>query len=255
MSEPELRQAIRWDLDKYVPFPPDQLYFDFWVTGTGATEFESRVLLVAVSRDVVDSLVRVLKKAGLNPIAVDIEPLAIKRTLPDAADCMLIDSGAAVSQVTLFQNHCPVFTRSIPIGGNQFTETVMEGMEIGRDEAELIKQKAETILNQESATTNRKALLEQLDRVVFELAGEVRRTFEYYQVQNRNVGISRVFITGGGAKTETLPEKLSQILEMPVVLHDPLASMEMSSSFNRQYLRGVGPQMSVAVGLALRGIE
>ncbi len=63
MSEPELRQAIRWDLDKYVPFPPDQLYFDFWVTGTGATEFESRFLLVAVSRDVVDSLVRVLKKA------------------------------------------------------------------------------------------------------------------------------------------------------------------------------------------------
>ncbi len=91
--------------------------------------------------------------------------------------------------------------------------------------------------------------------MVFELAGEVRRTLEYYQVQNRNVGISRVFITGGGAKTETLPEKLSQILEMPVVLHDPLASMEMSSSFNRQYLRGVGPQMSVAVGLALRGIE
>ena len=54
---------------------------------------------------------------------------------------------------------------------------------------------------------------------------------------------------------ERLPEKLSAILELPVVLHDPLAGMEIASSFNRQYLAGIGPQMSVAVGLAMRGIE
>jgi len=69
------------------------------------------------------------------------------------------------------------------------------------------------------------------------------------------VGISSVFITGGGAKIGQLPEKLSAILEMPVSLHDPLLNMEIAPSFNRQYLRGVGPQMSVAVGLALRGSE
>lgn len=255
MNETEMRQAIRWDLDKYVPFSPEQLYFDFWVTGTGATEFESRVLLVAVPRDVVESLARVLKKAGLKPVAIDIEPLSIQRTLPDSADCMLIDSGSSVSQVTLFQNSSPVFTRSIPLGGNQFTETVMDGMEIGRDEAELIKQQAEKLLGQESTLPHGQEVREQIERVVFELAGEVRRTLEYYQVQNRNVSISRVFITGGGAKTEGLTDKLAQILEMPVVLHDPLAAMELSASFNRQYLRGVGPQMSVAVGLAMRGFE
>ena len=255
MSEKEMREAIRWDLEKYVPFSPDQLYFDFWVVGPGATEVEVRVLLVAAPKDVVDALTRVVSKAGLKLVAIDIEPLAIQRTLPDTADCMVIDSGAAVSQVTLFQKHSPVFTRNIPIGGNQFTETVMEGMEIGRDEAELIKHGNGSLLEEPGGVDATQSVAGQIDRVVNDLATEVRRTLEYYQVQNRTVSISNVFITGGGSKMENLPEKLSAILELPVMLHDPLQGMEISSSFNRQYLRGVGPQMAVAVGLALRGVE
>ena len=255
MSDKEMRQAIRWDLEKYVPFSPDQLYFDFWIVGPGATEVEVRVLLVAVPKNVVDSLVRVITMAGLKLEAIDIEPLAIQRTLPEVANCMLIDSGAAISQVTLFQNNSPVFTRNIPIGGNQFTETVMEGMTMGREEAELVKQRSGELLLGPGGMPNPDILQRQIERVVSELAGEVRRTLEYYQIQNRNVNISSVFITGGGAKMELLPEKLSAILELPVIFHDPLAGMEISSSFNRQYLLGVGPQMSVAVGLAMRGIE
>ena len=256
MTEKEMREAIRWDLEKYVPFSPDNLYFDFWIVGSGATEMEVRVLLVAVPKEVVDSLVRVVRKAGLKLVAIDIEPLAIQRTLPMVADCMVIDSGAAVSQVTLFQKHSPVFTRNIPIGGNQFTETMMEGLEIGREEAELVKHRGVNLLEPVANTAEATDVVQgQIDRVVAELAGEVRRTLEYYQVQNRNVSISSVFITGGGAKMAQLPEKLSAILELPVVLHDPLLNMEIAPSFNRQYLRGVGPQMAVAVGLALRGCE
>ena len=254
MSENELRQAIRWDLDKYVPFSPDQLYFDFWVAGAGSTEFEVRVLLVAVPRNVIDTLSRVLNKAGLKPVAVDIEPLAIQRTLPETSDCMLIDSGAGVSQVSLFQKGSPVFTRNIPIGGNRFTEAMMDGLEIGREEAELLKQSSADFFA-EATEPVREAVTAQLDRMMGELAGEVRRTLEYYQVQNRNVSISQVFLTGGGAKLALLPEKLTQILDLPVSLHDPLASLDLPTSFNLQYLRGVGPQMSVAVGLAMRSIE
>lgn len=253
MSATEMRQAIRWDLEKYVPFSPDQLYFDFWIIGPGATDVEVRVLLVAVPKDLVDTLVRVLVKAGLKPVAIEIEPLAVHRTLPGTEDCMMIDIGAAVSQVTLFQKNSPVFTRNIPIGGNRFTETVMEGMELGREEAEMLKQKIFDLLDSIERADDPKKMHAQMERVVGELAGEVRRTLEYYQVQNRNLNIAQVYITGGGAKTEGLAEQLAKILELPVHLHDPLAGIEIPASFNKQYLRGIGPQMAVAVGLAMRG--
>ena len=130
----------------------------------------------------------------------------------------------------------------------------MEGLEIGREEAELLKHNGAELFA-EATDPVREPVIAQVERMVGELAGEVRRTLEYYQVQNRNVNISRVFLTGGGAKLAMLPEKLTQILDLPVSLHDPLASMELPTSFNLQYLRGVGPQMSVAVGLAMRSIE
>ncbi len=255
MSEKELRQAIRWDLEKYVPFSPEQLYFDFSIVGPGATDMEVRLLLIAAPREGVDAITRVVAKAGLQLVAIDIEPLAIQRTLPETPDCVLIDTGASFSQVTLFQNNSPVFTRNIPIGGNQFTASVMEGMELGRDEAELIKHGHGGSSDESNGGSAPDVLTGQIDRIVGELAGEVRRTLEYYQVQNRNVNISKVFITGGGAKMNKLPEKLSAILELPVSLHDPLEGMESQSSFNKQYLREIGPQMSVAVGLAMRGVE
>jgi type IV pilus assembly protein PilM len=133
---------------------------------------------------------------------------------------------------------------------------VMESLGIGREEAEsLIRQGSAGLLRKLGGGAGAEVLTGQIDRLVSELAGEVRRTLEFYQVQNRHVSISNVYITGGGAKMDNLPKKLSAILELPVSLHDPLASMEISSSFDRQYLQGVGPQMGVAVGLAMRGGE
>ena len=262
MSEQELRQAIRWDLEKYVPFSAEQLYFDFWIIGPGSTEVDLRILLVAAAREMVDTLVRVLGKAGLKPVAIEIEPLAVQRTLPETQDCMLIDIGAAVSQVTLFQKSCPVFTRNIPIGANRITEAVMESMHLQREEAENLKFSGGKAVSKDDITAdNLLGVLDQalgvaeFEQFFTELSGEVNRTLEYYQVQNRSVTISRVFLTGGGSKTESLPERLSQTLDLPVIVHDPLADMEIASSFNRQYLKGLGPQMSVALGLAMRGLE
>ena len=258
MSASELGQAIRWDLDKYVPFAPDQLYFDFSVIGAGATEMELRILLVAAPKDAIDTVVRVFDKSGLKLVAIDIEPLAVLRTLPEATNCMLMDIGAANSQMTLFLNNSPVFTRSIPIGGNQFTATVMENMSMPREEAEQFKLKGLRPLGIDAEMADAYAsdiIKTQITRLVGDLAGEMRRTLEFYQVQNRNVKISRMYITGGGARTENLSEQLSQMVELPVFIHDPLLGISAAASFNQGYLREMGPRMTVAVGLAMRGIN
>lgn len=242
MSEAELREAIRWDLERYVPFSPDQLYFDFSIVGPGLTEMEVRVLLVAVQKDLVDALVRVLSASGFRTVAIDIDPLAIHRTLETAENCMLIDVGAVLSQVTLFQKNSPVFTRSIPIGGQRFVETLMDGMSIGRDEAE---RRIRSAASEDEMMP--------LERIVDELSSEVRRTLEYYQVQNRQASIDRVFLTGGGAQVPHLRPLMSRYMELPVFVHEPLANMVIPSSFDADSMRSSGSQMAVALGLAIRG--
>lgn len=242
MSETELREAIRWDLERYVPFSPEQLYFDFAIVGPGLTETEVRVLLVAVQKDSVDVLFRVLTNAGFRPIAIDIDPLAIHRTLVAAENCMLIDVGALLSQVTLFQKNSPVFTRSIPIGGQRFTETLMDAMQLGREEAE-----------RKIRYAPEGDALQPLERVIDELSSEVRRTLEYYQVQNRQATIDRVFLTGGGARVAPLKPLMARYMELPVFVHEPLGLVAVPSSFDAETIRNAGSQMAVALGLAIRG--
>lgn len=254
MSAAELREAIQWDLEKYVPFSADQLYFDFAVIGPGSTEVEMRVLLVAVPRDIVDAQVRVLRAAGLKPVVIEIAPLAVLRTLPLALDCMLIDLGAEVSMVTLFQKGTPVFTRNIPIGGNRITKLLMEKKNISREEAERFKMSGG--LSEESllADDEGRFLLVDIVGIVHDLAQEVLRTIEYYRVQNRSVSVLHVYLTGGSSQIGTLPEYFAKELNIPVTVHDPLAGLEATSSLNREYLQSIGPRMAIAIGLARRGV-
>ena len=253
MDQAELREAIKWDLEKYVPFSPENLYFDFSIIGAGATEKDLRVLLVAAPMDMVNTVLRVLQKAGLKAVALDIEPLAAYRTMASAENSLLVDMGAMISQITLFQQGGPVFMRSIPFGGQRFTDVIMEVLEMRWTEAERLKQRQAGLLAPVEGAFGKLPVSERLDRVVNEIAGEVRRTVEYYQVQNKNAKVDRVFLSGGGAKLDQLPARLSRILEMPVFLQDPFASVELPSSFDQQSVRQLSSQMSVAIGLALRG--
>ncbi len=59
MEQEELKEAIKWDMDKYVPYEPDSFYHDFAIIGKTQNELELKVLLVAAPLDVVDSSVTV----------------------------------------------------------------------------------------------------------------------------------------------------------------------------------------------------
>ncbi len=91
--------------------------------------------------------------------------------------------------------------------------------------------------------------------LVSDLTNEIRRTIEYFQMQNKEAVVDKLFLSGGGSRLGNLAEQLSMQLDMQVLLHDPLAVVEVHGSFDPQYVRDLGPQLAVAIGLALRGGE
>lgn len=254
MGQAEMREAIKWDLEKYVPYPPDSYYYDFAIVGPGNNEHEVKVLVVVAPHDAVNPLVAAVKGAGLKPLAIDIEPLALFRTLKTADNTLVIDIGANITHIMLFQNSCPVVTRVLPIGGNRFTETIMSALELDWNEAESLKLRQRNLLqriNSDSELTN---VHTQLILLVKELAREIRRTVEYYQMQNRNAVIDSFYLTGGGANLDNLAANLSALLDdVPVLVHNPLDFIDVSSSIDSAYIKLLSPRLSVAIGLGLRG--
>lgn len=254
MPEEELKEAVKWDMEKYVPYEPDSYYYDFSVVGPGKNDSEQKVLLVAAPKEDVSELITMLKDIGLKPRAIDIESLALFSTVSGVENAVMVDIGGIFSQVIVFQQGSPVATRMIPVGGNSFTEIIRKTMELPFAEAELFKQRQEGLPKRIDAPGDTASELHnQMVLLANELAGEVQRTIEYYKIQNHEAVFEKIFISGGGANLQNLTEHLAAQLDIPVELHDPLSTMKASPSFDRQYLAGIAPQYAVAVGLALRG--
>jgi len=254
MTMIELGEAIKWDLEKHIPYAPGTYYFDYSIVGKGDTDTEIKVLLVASPLENVNLIINMIKSLGLKLIAVDLEPLALYRIFTDAEKAMVIDIGALLSQVTVFQNGSPAVIRNIPIGGNNFTQIIMDTLHLEWAEAEQIKQQ-EGILSRIDIAPQYVEVQKQLELLVTEFARDIRRTAEYYQQQNRSAMIDKVLITGGGAKLNNLVDYLALQLDIPLVRHDPLAKLKIPATFDKKHLQQVAPQLGTAIGLALRGGE
>ena len=252
MTMEELGEAIKWDVGKYIPYTPGSYYFDFAIVGEGNTDTEIKVLLVASPLENVTNIINVIKSVGLTPVAVDVEPLALYRIFTNAERSMVIDIGALLSQVTVFQNGSPAVIRNIPIGGQNFTQAIMDGLNMNYNEAEKIKQN-QIILSQADIGAEYIDVQRQMESLVTEFARDITRTAEYYQQQNKNVSIDKIFITGGGAKLSNIVESLAKKLDMPAVLYDPLTKIKIPTSFDKTHLQKIAPQLGTAIGLALRG--
>lgn len=252
MTMEELGEAIKWDLEKYIPYAPGTYYFDFSIVGPGSTGAEIKVLLVASPLDHIINLINIIKNVGLTLVAIDVEPLALYRIFDDADQAMTIDIGALFSQVTIFHNGSPAVIRNIAIGGEKFTNIIMQTLNIPLNEAEYIKIHHK-FLGQQHLSSEYVVVKKQLEFLVEEFARNIRRTAEYFQHQNKDVMISKMFITGGGAKLDNLVQSLGMLMGMPTVMQDPFLKLKIPISFDKTHLEEVAPQLGTAIGLALRG--
>jgi type IV pilus assembly protein PilM len=86
-----------------------------------------------------------------------------------------------------------------------------------------------------------------------ELVGEIRRSFDFFRSSTQDEQIHKLFVSGGSAHLPGLLESLSQSLEMPGEIANPLRNIKADPNrFDPEYLNFVAPQTAISVGLALR---
>ncbi|HCF91903.1 MAG TPA: hypothetical protein DER58_05475, partial [Firmicutes bacterium] len=124
MPADEVHNAIQWEADKYLPFSPEEAVIDFHIIGPAESEGEIEVMLVAAQNELVNSHVAAIEAAGLTPVAMDVQPFAILRSLGleslENQRCSgLIDIGAGTTDVVIFKGDSLKFTRIIPFGGQR----------------------------------------------------------------------------------------------------------------------------------------
>jgi type IV pilus assembly protein PilM len=254
MKEEELRESIRWEAEQHIPFEIDDVNIDFQIIGAPTPESqEMEVLLVAVKKDIVNDYQNIITGAGLTAMVVDVDAFALENAYTVSYEVKpnevvaLINVGAAVMTINILKSGVSTFTRDSVFGGNRYTEAIQKNLALSYDQAEKLKMGQ----NVESYTFEQAEPI--IQEVNGELVGEIRRSFDFFRSSTQDEQIHKLFVSGGSAHLPGLLESLSQSLEMPGEIANPLRNIKADPNrFDPEYLNFVAPQTAISVGLALR---
>jgi len=271
MTEEELRGAIEFQAQDYIPIPVDEVVLDFQVLGKHVTmEGASRqeVLLVAAQKTMISMFTTALRQAGLKVAGIDVTSMALVRALipstsflPDTEEssaCRAIaDISSSVSTLVVTVGGVLKFTRIVNFSSDRFARVLSEQLGIPNEDAQGLVQRiglvgpvpveddvySEEVLNQTQ---------QRLSEVAAELSDEIRRSLHYYQSQPVAVPVTELILSGRGALVRNLDANLSEALNMPVSIGNPMIHVaENSSKTPDSELAYMAPYLSVAVGLSL----
>lgn len=257
MKAAELREGIAWEAAQHIPYAIEDVNLDFQILRhSDSGEQEMDVLLVAVKKDILNDYLTAISAAGLNVVVVDVDVFAIeniftmlKKVQPGEV-VALVNVGAAVTNINILCDGISDFTRDSPLGGNRHTESLERSTGLNFEQAEALK-RGEPVKGHSFSDVE--PIIEMVNA---ELAGEIRRSFEFYYSTSQHDTIHRMILSGGCALLSGLAGYLSSALELPVEIANPFEHiMADPKKFDAQYLASIAPQMTVAAGLALREAE
>ena len=274
MPYEELKEAVKWEADKYLPFPVEDAMIDVVlpdpVVLLQETVTEVEVMLVAALRSKVESYATALELAGLTPIAIDIQPFCMMRAYglkgdDESGSIAYIDIGGGTTDLVVCNGERLRMTRIVQVGGNHFTDAIVKATGLSEKEANDLKLlEAEVVPTEEDYENEkdpvRRKLLEAVYDVAHGLCLECKRSITYHDAQLQSklesLSVREIVLAGGGSKLKGFAEMMGILTGLPVSYGNPYKRVTVSPSLVSSIdTEGMAPVMSVAVGLALREVE
>ena len=249
LTDAEIASAVKWELEQYIPIPANEAISQHMILERDqkSTPPQVIVLLVAAPRAIVEKYTRVVTLAGLNPVAVETELMALTRSLaPIDKTVLLMDLGANSTDIAISKNGMLSFSRSIPIAGEAFTRAVSQSLGVNPLQGEEYKRTYGLLADQLEGK-----IRSALDPVLRLVVDEVKKSISFYVTEQKGESPSAVFVSGGGSGMPQIIATLSQLLGVEVTMANPFSHIAVDADTARK-LAPYAPLYSVAVGLALR---
>ncbi len=229
MPKRELNEAVRWEIKRHLPYPPEEAIFDYVALKTADG---IAVTFAASEKKNIHSHITPIKEAGLNVIAVDVSPLCLLRALKPKSpgNTVLLDMGAASTEISIVKNGILRITRTLEKGSHAIKKHFVN----------LSDEEAERLLREGSE--------EELKDPLYEFTRETFRSIDYYKANFKESTVSEVTLTGGIMINPAIGRYFSKMLDIPVSVPDPFEGLTLAD----EGIRKLGPRFSVAVGLARR---
>jgi type IV pilus assembly protein PilM len=256
MTQEDLDESIQWEAEQYIPFDVKDVNIDTQIlTPQADAAGQMDVLLVAAKKDMINDFTSVCAEAGLTVTVVDVDAFAAQNAYEASypqtpgQPVVLINVGAAVTNINIVNNGMATFTRDITVGGNAFTEEIQKQLNISAEEAEALKVgghgESDAVVPQEVERV--------IQGVADQMGGEIQRSLDFHAATAPDTHITRVYLSGGTARIPALFKVIEQRAGVPVEVMNPFKNIEVDNrKFDPAVIMNAAPSAAVAIGLALR---
>ncbi len=258
MDETELRELIKDEAGKYLPFDSmEAVSYDFQILGEN--EFNPNqmdVIIVAAKNEVVNSYADAIQQAGYSPVIMDVDSFALETMYEENYDfednemVVLVNIGASITNINVLRGGSSVFTRDFMLAGNSITEAIGQKMGIAFEEAERIKVEGPGG-NEAAEKEFRESLLYYADPI----CSEIERSVDYFRSTYGGEFLKRILLSGGSARIPGIVSDLTHRLGVEAEIANPFRKIGCDAkALNQAPAEEIAPIAAVGIGLALRKV-
>ncbi|HWL93821.1 MAG TPA: type IV pilus assembly protein PilM [Phycisphaerae bacterium] len=248
----KIPDMVQYEASQQIPFDMDEVVWDYQVF-TEKEGVEVEVGIFAIRKELIRNYLSMFTSQGVEPFMVQTGPMAsynvarFELSQPENETYVLLEMGAIATDLIVMEGN-RIWSRTVQIGGNRFTEALVSAFKIPFAKAEKLKRSA--------ATSKYARQIFQAMRPVFaDLVSEVQRSIGYYTSTHREAHITRIIGMGNAFKLPGLQKFLQQNVQMKVDKFPGFTRLvevnnPKKAEFEENFL-----SLGVCYGLALQGLE
>ncbi|MCC6680728.1 MAG: type IV pilus assembly protein PilM [Phycisphaeraceae bacterium] len=248
----KIPSIVGYEAQQQIPFPIDQVEWDYQVFQQ-ADSPDVEVGIFAITKERVAGFLSNYRSVGLRIDALTLSPLAVYNAFaydnaetPDEMDgTVYMDIGTISTDVIIVESG-GIWLRTLPIGGNHFTEALVKAFKISFSKAERYKREA-------AQSKYSRQIFSAMRPVFADLVQEIQRSIGYYQSLNRDAQLKQLVCVGSTFKLPGLSKFLKQQLQLKVVRPDSFKRLNVAGKQEAEFSTRV-VNLATAYGLALQGV-
>jgi type IV pilus assembly protein PilM len=261
----EMEAAVRFQAQEQMPMPLDQAVLEHQVVGGVPGEDGSSaqvdVVVVAARREMVQSFVDPLRRAGLEPVGIDLSAFGMIRALAGVGDvaappaegepsppapAVLYCNLGDVMNLAVARGRSCLFTRVSPGGMEPIVTRLADEAGLTSEHARQwlayvgLSQSVEEIAGDPEVVARTRAAL---GAGASDLVDELRLSLDYYGAQESAIPVDRIVVCGPGSAIPGLADAMEASVGLPITAARPPAFAG--------YDDGAAARLTLAYGLAL----
>lgn len=253
MKPADLRSAVSFEVEKYIPFKASEVVVDFHIldpvarlaSGSGMD-----LLLVAVKRDEIQAVLQTFQEASLGVELIDVDALAAINALeffyPDAlkSSVAILLIGMDISTLCVVREGKPRFIRDI-------SYAVVDIVKLLKRKLGLTDAAARHLLD--GAQPAPPEAIEVIKQGYGNLVSDLKVSIDYYLDQAQNgQPLQMLFVEGTGSYYSLLSEIIAASLGITVHPFDLTSKVELGEGVDAGLVKKNSDILPVAMGLCLR---